>query len=162
MAKQILTAERARELFRYDAETGDLFWKERASRRHPDRPLRGNSSSGYYKVMVDRGTYLVHRICWLVFHGVWPVGIDHINGLKTDNRLCNLREATQRQNAQNMRSVVGLSGVQGVSWSETRKKWRAAITDGRRYISLGYFSTIPEAQAVYLKNKRERHEFSTI
>ena len=89
-----------------------------------------------------------HRIVWAMTYGYWPGHqIDHINGVRNDNRLCNLREATVAQNPQNQRtSPRNASGYPGVSWT-TDGKWEAHITvDGRRH-HLGLFDTAREAYA---------------
>mgnify|MGYP001180977569 CR=1 FL=1 len=71
---------------------------------------------------------------------------DHINGNGLDNRKSNLRSATNSQNLLNSRvRVDNSSGVRGISWHKTRKKWRVYISDGGRHRHIGLFSTLDEA-----------------
>ena len=105
------SAERLRELFEYNPETGILVWRSTGNRA--GTPL---SITGYLRVYVDARYYLVHRIAWTMVKGIEPAkNIDHINGVVSDNRLANLREATQRQNSMNRRvrvdNKLGLKGV---------------------------------------------------
>jgi hypothetical protein len=101
-----------------------------------------------YRVVSPR-SFKAHRIVWAMTYGYWPGHqIDHINGVRNDNRLCNLREATVAQNQQNQRaSPRNASGYPGVSWHKRIGKWEAHITvDGRRH-HLGLFDTAREAYA---------------
>lgn len=101
--------------------------------------------------MVDRMQYYAHRLAWFYVHGKWPkLYIDHINRNKSDNRICNLREATAAQNAQNSHPLGrGISGAKGVTWHAQSKLWHAKIKINSRNICLGYYPTIQEAAAAY-------------
>jgi hypothetical protein len=83
--------------------------------------------------------------------GRWPVGpIDHINGIRNDNRWFNLREATPAQNSQNMRARDNSrSGFKGVTWKASERRWRARITWNGQQHFLGYFDTAEAAAAAY-------------
>ena len=87
--------------------------------------------------------------------------IDHINGIKTDNRICNLREATDQENKQNISKPRkdNTSGFLGVSFRADRQKWRALISHNGRYIHLGHFHTPEEACMAYKKAKCFYHPF---
>ena len=108
---------------------------------------------GYLTVKMGqcRKRYFLHRIAWAIVHGKWPQNqIDHVNGIKSDNRLCNLREAS---NADNMRNVGkqahNTSGLKGVSWHKHRAKWRADTkVDGKR-IWLGLYDCPAAASFAY-------------
>lgn len=161
--KGTLTAERVRELLDYDPATGVFRWKRRRKGVRSDGAIAGSPADGYYtSITVDRVQYLVHRLAWLYMYGVWPVSqLDHINEDKTDNRLANLREATNAQNTQNVTALrsTNTSGYLGVSWECRKRRWQAGIkVDGKRRW-LGYFDTPEEAHAAYLVAKRELHPF---
>jgi hypothetical protein len=83
-----------------------------------------------------------------------PAQIDHINGIKTDDRLCNLRAADNAQNNRN-RPAQGnnTSGFKGVS--KKRRQWRARISVNGTEHSLGTFDT-PEAAAAAYREAAER------
>jgi hypothetical protein len=79
-------------------------------------------------------------------HG--DVVIDHINGVKTDNRVDNLRIVTQQKNCENRRSK---------GYHKIGKKWRAQIKVNKKKHHLGYFDTEQEAHAAYLDAKAIHH-----
>ena len=117
------------------------------------------------RVMVDGRQWLAHRLAWLYVHGEWPDQIDHVNGIKTDNRISNLRNVCARVNMENVRGPKAnnrSSGVLGVTWWERGKKWKAQINMRGRNRHLGYTDTIEDAQRLYLDAKRRLHEGCTI
>lgn len=162
MANEDLTAARARELLEYDPATGVLRRRVSLSRSTKVGDLAGsvNKYGGYVAVFVDGARYQAHRVAWLIVHGEWPAcQIDHINGLRGDNRLCNLRVVTNRVNQQNKRRprAGNTSGLLGVSWMTKANKWRAQIAIDGRVVYLGLFVDKHEAHAEYLKAKRQIH-----
>ena len=115
--ESLLNFEIANELFRYEKETGLLFWKKRRknSRANLNKSIGCFHPDGHLIVCMGfnskRYNFYVHRIIWLICHGTWPNGvIDHANMNPADNRLENLRIATARQNSANSkkRKKMGL------------------------------------------------------
>jgi hypothetical protein len=107
MAKKNLTAERLRELVDYDPETGKFTW----TRNRAYKALGGTAAgylntNGYARITIDSVSHAAHRLAWLHVYGEWPkASIDHINRNRQDNRIANLREATQsEQNANSSRA----------------------------------------------------------
>lgn len=170
MAKADLTAQRLRELLKYYPETG-VFTRLVSRRCGTAEPgdVAGSkrNSEGYLAFMVDRKTYQAHRLAWLYMTGKWPNAlIDHINGVKSDNRLCNLREATVSMNKQNMRKARAdcvNSGLMG-AYLDRRNggRWFSNITANGKRKHLGYFLTPQEAHAAYIEAKRRLHPGCTI
>lgn len=105
--------------------------------------------NGYLMGAFMSKNYLAHRIAFAIHFGYWPTkGLDHINGIKTDNRICNLREADHAENARNQKtSKRNSSGVLGVSYDKARGKYFACIQANGKSISLGRFASIEEASA---------------
>lgn len=165
MANAILTAERVRELLSYDPESGVLSW--RFSRSGISAGPAGCASSiGYIYLTVDGTKQLAHRLAWLITHGEWPSeDIDHINGVRADNRLANLRAVPRYVNNENRRKVRAdnkVSGATGVTWHHHSRKWIARIHVRKKVHRLGLFDTVEEASAAYLEAKRRLHKGCTI
>lgn len=142
-----LTAERLRTLLHYNQETGLFTWIAGRGLHNANRKAGTPHSKGYWRISVDNKTYFAHRLAWLYVFGTWPDGqIDHINQCKTDNRMANLRIATNSLNHANMPgwSVVGMKGV-----CADKGKWKAQIMRDGRKQHLGSFATPEEAHAVY-------------
>lgn len=137
-----------RRLLDYDPETGELKWKERPVWMFPsgsagrsghastwNKKNAGNvafpsvGNHGYKVGSVLGISMTAHRMVWALHHGEWPSHqIDHINHVRSDNRIINLRVVTQSENGRNMtRSKRNKSGVTGVFWVEERQKWLARI-----------------------------------
>lgn len=170
MAENDVTAAFVRECLDYDAETGVFTWRERPrSHFKTDRVWKiwnsmcnGKAAGcrapvGYVLVGIDRRLFYAHRLAWLWTHGRWPQhNIDHINGDKGDNRLGNLREATQAENMRNtVRPSHNTSGFKGVS--RHQGKYRAVIQREGRHIFIGYFDTAEEAHAAYCRAAETHH-----
>lgn len=104
--------------------------------------------SGYYKFKRDEYNYFVHRVCWYLYYGRWPIVVDHINGDRADNRLDNLREVSQQENSKNCAiSANNTSGFNGVYWNKLNRKWIANICVSRRTIYLGSYAALEDAIA---------------
>lgn len=152
------TISRLRELLEYDALTGSLRW--RINRRGTARAgtIAGRTvHTGYREISISRQAHLAHRVAWAMFHGAWPsLDIDHINLDRQDNRIANLRQATDSQNKANARRQANsTSGFKGVTWHKRLSKWQAAITIGRKTKYLGVFETAEEAHATYQQAAKE-------
>lgn len=142
----------AEELFKLDPESGKLYWKVRSARRVKIGDEAGTKNcNGYRQVYILGRLYRSHRVVFAIIHGRWPESeLDHINGIRDDNRPSNLREATPSQNSMNTgMSGMNKSGIRGVSWSKVCNKWRASIQVRRKQIHLGVFNSISDAEVAY-------------
>ena len=161
----MISADRLRELLDYNHETGALTWRVARGAKAKAGTVAGSpNSKGYLTVKVDNKTYRAHRLAWLMFHGSLPeLFIDHVNGDKLDNRICNLRAATNSENQQNKLRARrdSLSGLLGV-YTHENGRWRSSIKVDGKQKHLGCFDTPEEAHSVYLKAKAELHPFQTI
>ena len=179
MTKDIPTPELLRKLLRYEPETGKLFWRERTpdvfastsgrsaehacanwnSRFSGREAFNTETGKGYLSGGIFNRRYLAHRVISALVSGVWPIDeIDHINGVRDDNRIENLRIVSHEENMRN--SCIrrdNTSGVAGVSWDSSRGMWVAQIRGLGRNISLGRFVNIQEAID---KRKSAEVEFS--
>ncbi len=167
-SKDWLTVEEARSRLHYDPLTGRLTWKKCRNTKRIGCEARALDAAGYVQVNIAGTLVKGHRLAWFIHFGVWPSGaIDHINGVRNDNRIANLREVDHKTNCQNVRlgSMRNLStGFLGVhkNTSNKTKPYRAKImTDGRQ-IHLGGYATPEEAHAAYVEAKRKLHHGCTI
>lgn len=161
------TRDDAAKLLSYNPETGALTWivNRGGGARAGDPAGHRRGDDGYVTVHLWHRQVAVHRLAWLYVHGEWPDGmIDHINGIRHDNRIANLRIGDASGNAQNQRKARAdnRSGFLGVHYKSDRRQWAAQITLGGRRRHLGYFTCPDEAHAAYLDAKRRLHEFCTI
>ena len=103
MTRKTLSAERLREMLDYDAETGIFVWRKDHGVNVKAGMEAGHvTNKGYRMISLDGFRSVSHRLAWLYVYGAFPSGeVDHINRVKTDNRLCNLREVTRSENQQN-------------------------------------------------------------
>ena len=147
---QELTAEYLRSVLHYDPDTGIFTWKVGSANRVKVGDVAGSTGvNGYLQIKLQSRKHKAHRLAWLHFHGVWPKDqIDHVNRNRSDNRLVNLRDVTNKQNLQNAGKYShNTSGHPGVSWDKQNSKWRAQIMHNQKMIHLGYFTDIEDAIA---------------
>lgn len=154
-----LTVDRVSELFSADVKSGE-FRRKKARGPSKQGSVAGYvSGNGYRYLMIDRELYLEHRLVWFVAHGKWPSDcIDHINGIKTDNRIENLREATSAQNLKNTsKPKTNTSGFKGVSFEKAAGKWSAKARANGSHHHLGYFASAEDASNAYQRFARVAH-----
>ena len=151
-----------KEYLSYDPETGIFTWVKRTGNIKASSIAGSTLNSGHIKIQVGCVQYLAHRLAWWFVHGVMPeYSIDHINEIKDDNRICNLRLDINRENQQNISLVRkdNTSGYRGVCWHKRDKKWLARIGVKGKQVTIGLYKTPKEAHAAYLCAKRENHPF---
>lgn len=146
-------------LLRYDAETGIFYWKVKRSNKPKGSTAGTATVHGYIDISIDRKLYKGHRLAWFLTYGEWPKHeIDHINGVTIDNRISNLREATNAQNCLNRKAYQNnTSGYKGVHWHKASSRWVANIQVGKKRKHLGYFEVKEEAAKAYDKASKELH-----
>lgn len=157
-----LTHKKLCELLSYDPETGIFVWKSGA---FLGRIAGSRTSDGYLRIGVLRVRYKAHRLAWFYCHKSWPLhDIDHIDGVRTNNAISNLRDVKHSSNAQNKRvaQINNSTGMLGVSFSRKEKKFRARILVKGKRICLGFYPSPEDAHAAYLQAKRIHHEGCTI
>lgn len=149
-----LTKERLRELLDYNPATGEFFCK--TNRQGPRRPgdRAGCTNNKYWEIIIDRKKYRAHKLAWFYVYGFWPKKLDHKNRNPLDNRISNLREASNGQNMANRgMQKNNRSGFKGVFWY--RQRWQAMISHNRKAIYLGRFPTPELAHAAYCAKAKE-------
>jgi hypothetical protein len=142
-----LPYEEAVKCLTYNADTGEIKLKNYTESVNPDKfSYTELSQMGYLRVRINKKRYRAHRIAWLLFYGEEPKGIvDHINGNKLDNRICNLRIADDFTSSWNKGlSKRNTSGYKNVFYDSTEKKWAAAII-AKKKLYKKHFNSVDDA-----------------
>lgn len=166
MKKKSIPIETLRALLICDPAQGKLFWKHRPleyfaevknpghqcaawNTRYAGKEAFTTGSHGYRQGSIFSSLYFAHRVIWAMTTGAWPLDqIDHVNGVKDDNRIENLRAVTCTENMRNAAMPRNnTTGVMGVVWNKRDKKWQAQIMVGGKQIYLGLFDDLEEAAA---------------
>jgi hypothetical protein len=151
----MLTQAKVRELFDYDPDTGNLTWRITKSATAVVGSIAGSvNEKGHINLQIDKTMYSAHQVVFLWHYGYIPPEIDHINRIKTDNRIGNLRPCTSTA-AQNKGNIgllrTNTSGYKGVSLNKRSGKYHAQIKINGKQTYLGRFDTPEEAALCYNK-----------
>ena len=145
---------------KYNPETGVFTWARSRPGVTAGSQAGCLSTYGYLLIRVGRKQFRAHRLAWLITHGEWPAAeIDHINGDRADNRICNLCAVDRTGNSQNrwMAHQDSSHGRLGAAWNKQHRRWQSKITVNGTHHHLGYFSTADEAHAAYINAKKRLH-----
>ncbi len=151
-----LTYQELVRLLSYDPETGVFRWRSKRRPRVQAGDIAGTLTRfGYGQIEINHHIYRSHRLAWLYFYGEWPKSeIDHQNGIKDDNRISNLREATHAENSRNRPAQRNnTSGHKGIA--PCGRRWVARIHLNGKTTYLGLYKTVAEAVAVRKKAEKE-------
>lgn len=162
-----ITQDELKSVLHYAPETG-VFTHLRtiSSGIKPGNVAGSTHHRGYVYIQINKRRYPAHRLAWLYVNGCFPdKQIDHINGNRDDNRIANLRLASNSQNQQNTATRhdnrTGRRGVVWMSGAGRQKRWRAEIKANGKYSCIGYFQTFEEAVAAREAAEAELHPFRT-
>lgn len=148
-----MTPARAHELLKYDPDTGTFEWRvDRTGKAKAGTSAGRLDSGGYLQISIDNRRYRANRLAWFMQTGAWPKGeIDHINGIRTDDRFANLRDVPRSENMKNKRRYKTVRGpYPGVS--QRFGKWHATIQGSH----IGTFATDADAIAARMNAERAR------
>ena len=136
-----------KDILEYDPETGIFVWLRTKAKARAGEEAGFIDIHGYRRISINGVKHYAHRLAWWFVYQKWPAHvIDHINRIKTDNRICNLRAVTQKENGLNCKlGKNNSSGVTGVSFDKRRVKWQAYINRSGKKISLGSYENITDA-----------------
>ena len=162
-----IPVDEVRRRFNYDPETGDLTWAIDRCSWLPAGSRAGyvNNGTGYRTINFGGRKYSAHRLIWVLIYGEWPSQqLDHINGIRHDNRKCNLRLASHSQNILSGRGRLNASGYRGVVRHQRRNKWKAVLRiNGKPTTVSGWCDTPEDAHAAYMVAAQKHHgEFAPV
>lgn len=145
----MIDIEEARRRLSYNPDTGEMVWLVNIGKMKTKGKVAGfrDPKHGYWCIGFMGSIHGAHRMAWALYYGEQPPKeIDHINCIKNDNRIINLRACTRSQNQCNhtIRSD-NTSGFKGVSWDSKRRKWIAMININKKQKNLGRFNNIDDA-----------------
>jgi hypothetical protein len=140
----------------YDPTNGVFTWRLGLANCTVCGEVAGSyDAHGYLRIGIKYKMYKSHRLAWYYMYGEWPTGIiDHINRIKDDNRISNLRIVTATENSRNQGiQKNNTSGIPGVYFNKTTKKWRVFIYNKSQQIALGSFDC--KLKAIEVRQKAE-------
>ena len=153
----MLTQKDLQEVIDYNNKTGVFQWKKKRRGVVTGKSLGTDNGFGYLRITVLGRSYYAHRLAWFYVFGEWADTIDHINGIKSDNRIENLRNCSTSENNQNITKPKknNVSQMLGVSWHKKAKKWQAHVCIYKERKYLGLFNNVTDAHKAYLIAKEE-------
>lgn len=163
-AKEPIAVEILRKLLTYTEETGAVKWRVSVNSRAQAGTEAGMVDVyGYRRLTVMKHRLQAHRVAWALHYGEWPTSeVDHINGVRSDNRLSNLRSTSRTKNMQNQRRAMATNRTGLLGVSARRGGFCASIQVDGAKLYLGDHATSELAHAAYLTAKRELHPGCTI
>ena len=159
----LLTQAELKTLLHYDPDTGVFTNAQDRNPRARKNAVAGHVNSlGYIALQINKRKMYAHRLAWLYMTGYWPDHeIDHINRIRSDNRFCNLRQATSTENKHNTNHRRNnSSGVRGVVWHAARKKWQAQIAANGKSQYLGLYDSFDDAVKARQQAAAKLHSFA--
>jgi hypothetical protein len=157
-----ITQNQLKDILHYEPSTGEFTWLISCGPNKAGSIAGAVHHQGYIRIGVNKKYYQAHRLAWLYVHGVLPKDqIDHINGIRNDNRISNLRECNNLENQQNCGVYKNnKSGYTGVFYRKDIKKWLAKINFNSKQMYLGYYDTPEKAHDAYCDAKNKYHTFN--
>jgi hypothetical protein len=162
----MITQEYLKSILSYDLNTGIFTWIDCRVRYEKNGTVAGTlNKTGDVAIKINGKRYKAHRLAWLYVYGEFPEKlIDHINGIRNDNKISNLRLANRFQNAQNSRKPLNnSSGFKGVSFHKNTGRWQCRIRVNNKEIHLGLYDTPELAHSAYCHASKKYHaEFGRV
>lgn len=157
----MLHIKELKRVLHYNELNGVFTWLVRRGNKKPgDIAGYTDINIGYHMIRYKGVLYLSHRLAWFYMTGEFPTDqIDHINGVRCDNRFINLRESSNQQNNCNKTlTKANTSGVKGVYWHKSANKWSAEVLKNYKKYYLGLFDNLEDAEKAVINKRNELHE----
>jgi hypothetical protein len=151
----MLTQEHLKVVMTYNPDTGHIY-----NNLRPNKALKAINSCGYITVRVFSKSYVAHRLAFLYMTGEFPAGeVDHINGLRSDNRWCNLRLASKSDNLCNAKAHSSNKlGIKGIHFNKLERKYKTQVRKQGYKTITGTFETLEEAIAFVQESRIKLHK----
>jgi len=139
----------------YDQKTGSFLWKYK-NKAHPRLfgKKAGAIRDGYVVIKINGSAYKAHRLAWFIYYGTQPNVIDHINGVRNDNRIENLRSVSTKDNTRNHGRIINGSLLPCGVRKLPSGKYQARIRDGEKSITIGTFGSVDLAKSAYMNSRK--------
>lgn len=157
----MLTQSKLKDELSYDKDTGKFTRLKDKGRLSKNGDIAGTLGSlGYTIIKIQGKAHKAHRLAWLYMYGTFPSkNLDHINGIKDDNRIENLRECTQQENCYNRQARKGSkSGIKNVCWHKRTKTWHVVLSFGGVCKFIGQFKDLELAELVAIEARIKYHK----
>lgn len=143
---------------RYDHSTGVIYWTKFAPSSLVGKEAGSLTPHGYREIKTKHFRAKSHRVAWFLYHGSWPLNyIDHINGIKDDNRIDNLRDISLSENQWNQSAPHKHNSCGFLGVEKAGDKWVARIQKHGKRKYLGRFETAELAHRAYIQEKIKVH-----
>ncbi len=153
----MITQKELKQLFTYDKDIG-IFTRNIVMGGEKKGNIAGYKSPTSIDIRVKYRLYRAHQLAWLYVYGSFAKEIDHINGNPYDNRICNLREATQSQNMMNTKVRNNNKiGIKGVSFDKSKNKWLVQVSVNKKRIFMKRFDNLELAELVAIEAREKYH-----
>jgi len=152
----MITQEKLKKTLCYNCDTGIFLWRGGITATKEGSEAGFTTREGYRAINIARKHYKAHRLAWFYVYGEWPNQIDHINGVRDDNRIENLRNVKSSDNSKNRKlSVRNKSRVAGVHWNKKESRWAVRVNNNNKErVFLGYFDNIFDAAAAAISARK--------
>lgn len=155
--KTEITIDYLKDNLTYDCLTGVFIWKQNRGKRYCKGKVAGTiSKHGYVHINIDGFIYRAHRLAWFYVYECWPKELDHINRIRTDNRILNLRECNRSENMRNKVAKIGTkTGVKHVFLHGSN--YRVQINVDGKSLQFGTYKDIDLAELIATEAREKYH-----
>lgn len=167
MTRNILDQIEVKHYFNYDNVQGKLINNFSRGNSKIGKTAGRTDSNGYRRLSVNNKFYSEHVLIWIYHYGIIPehLEVDHINGIRDDNRIHNLRLIPHVWNMQNQKITIGrksYSDIPGVIYEKRSNKFRIRLMIDDVYRSFGSFDDVKEAEKKCIELRRIHYPGNTI